>query len=440
MVDTVWGEACTHLRAALSDKNYETWILPLRATRWENGALTLEVPSGFFRDWLRTRHLAAIAEAVTRAAGRAAEIQLVVNRALDAPAPAAARMPRPPIPAPRGPRGAGPPPRYTFDTFVVGESNRMAHDAMRAVVAHPGTRFNPLFLYGGSGLGKTHLLSAASHGLMVKDPAGVAHLSAEAFVNEMIAALRRDQMERFRERFRGIRTLVVDDVQFLAGKVRSQEEFVHTFNTLHDGRRQIILASDRPPHEMPGIEDALRGRFACGLMVDVRPPDPALRVAIVDTKSGALGLALPADVRRYLADHWCANVRELEGALARVDALAALSGRPLTLTAIREALPLRAGAGTPTVEHIVEEVCRHFDVSPSDLASARRTARVAVPRQVAMYLCRQHTDEPLSAIGRELGGRDHSTVLHALGAIERRLQDDGGLRQAVAALEKRLRA
>jgi len=317
----------------------------------------------------------------------------------------------------------------------------MAYDAARAVVVQPGARFNPLFLHGGPGLGKTHLLSATAHGLLAREGGGVVCLSAENFVNEMIAALRRDQMERFRQRFRGIRTLIVDDVQFLAGKVRSQEEFVHTFNTLYDGRRQIVLASDRPPDQMPGIEETLRSRFASGLLVDVKPPDPSLRLAIVERKAAALGLDLPPEVQRFLADHWCANVRELEGALTRLDALAHLSSQVPTLAVVRQALPPRKGpAAVRTVEEIVDEVCRHFRVTPAELASPRRHARVAMPRQLAMYLCRRHTDQPLVAIGQELGGRDHTTVLHALGAIERRLREDAALREAVQELEKRLQA
>jgi len=439
MVDTIWCEAREHVRVALDERDFETWIEPARATRFENGVLTLEVPSQFSADWLKRHFLPVLETAVANASGTAAVIQLVVNRALSAPAPVVTGAPRPPLRAPRPPSSAGPPERYTFATFVVGDSNRMAHDAARAVVVQPGARFNPLFLHGGPGLGKTHLLSATAHGLTAREQGGVAYLSAEKFVNEMIAALRRDQMERFRQRFRGIRTLVVDDVQFLSGKVRSQEEFVHTFNTLYDGRRQIVLASDRPPDQMPGIEETLRSRFASGLLVDVKPPDPALRLAIVERKAAALGLDLSPEVRRFLADHWCANVRELEGALTRLDALAHLSGQVPTLPIVRQALPPRKGpAAVHTVDEIVGEVCRHFQVTPAEIASPRRNARVSVPRQLAMYLCRRHTDQPLMAIGRELGGRDHTTVLHALGAIERRLQEDVALREALKALEKRI--
>jgi chromosomal replication initiator protein len=438
MLDSIWLEARRHLRAGLLEKDYETWIEPLRPAHWAPGELTLEAPSGFFRDWLRRHFLAALEQAVARASGGPATVTLVVNRSLDVPT---ARVPNGARPLPEA--IAAPAGRYTFDTFVVGTSNQVAQGAARAVVAQPGARFNPLFLYGGVGLGKTHLLYAVAHALTQDGRHGaVATLSAENFVNEMIGALRGDRMDRFRRRFRGIGTLIVDDVQFLAGKMRSQEEFYHTFNALHDGRKQIVLASDRPPHEIPGLEETLRNRFAAGLMADVKAPDPALRLALLRQKASALGLTLDTPVQTYIADNWCANVRVLEGALTRLEAFANLSGRTVDLALVREVLaptPSAPGARA-TLERIIGEVCHHFHLSRSEIASGRRTARVALPRQLAMYLCRQHTDLPLTRIGAELGGRDHSTVVHALSAIERRLAKDAALRKAVSELQERLGA
>jgi chromosomal replication initiator protein len=438
MLDTIWLEARKLLRGELLEKDYEAWIEPLRAARWSSGELTLESPSAFFRDWLRRNFLDALERAVSQASGEPAVVSLVVNRALDVPPPA------PAAPRRRDARAARlPPDRYTFDNFVVGASNQVAYGAARAVVEQPGARFNPLFLYGGVGLGKTHLLSAVAHVLAVERSRGaVACLPAESFVNEMIGALRGDRMAQFRRRFRGIETLVVDDIQFLAGKMRSQEEFCHTFNALYEGRKQIVLASDRAPREMPGIEETLRNRLAAGLQARIESPDPALRRALVRRKAAALALEIGPEVESYLADGWCTNVRELEGALTRVEAYATLSARAITPPLVREALgPPAAARGTQaSVERIIGEVCNHFHLTREEIASVRRTARVAIPRQVAMYLCRQHTDAPLNKIGAELGGRDHSTVVHALNAIERRLDKDAALRQAVLALRARLGA
>jgi chromosomal replication initiator protein len=270
--------------------------------------------------------------------------------------------------------------------------------------------------------------------------AGVACLTAESFVNEMIAALRRHQMDEFRRRFRGIGTLILDDIQFLADKKRSQEEFTHTFNALHDGRKQIVIASDRAPHELPGFEDALRSRLAAGLLADIQPPDPELRLALVRRKAAEAGIELDDEVAGYVAEHWCQNGRELEGVLKRIEAFASLAQRPVTLALVREALTpyRRPGDARKSLARIVGEVCRQYQVTRAELTSSRRTARVVLPRHVAMYLCRRHTDAPLGVIGKELGGRDHSTVVHALGAIEERLRTDAELREIVSMLEARL--
>jgi chromosomal replication initiator protein len=436
MSDTIWREAQRRLRAGLPEKDFETWIEPLRAAGWAGGELTIETPSAFSRDWLRRHFMRAIERAVTEASGEPAVVTLMVNRALDV------RSTEPHTPArQKQPPAVVVPPRHTFDNFVVGASNQVAFGAARAVVDQPGSRFNPLFLYGGVGLGKTHLLFAVAHGLSSQRRDGaVVYLSAENFVNEMIAALRGDRMATFRRRFRGIDTLVVDDIQFLAGKMRSQEEFYHTFNALHDGRRQIVLASDRPPDEMPGIEETLRNRFSAGLLADVRPPDPALRLALVRQKAALLGIVIEAELMAYIAEGWCANVRMLEGALNRLEACSSLSGRTIDHDLVDEVLgkPAAAAGGPPSVDRIIGEVCQLFRVSRSEIASARRTARIIVPRQLVMYLCRHHTELPLSRIGAELGGRDHSTVVHALGAIERRLAQDAKLRDAVDELKARL--
>src|SRR5262245_32486762 len=342
MLDAIWEAVRGQLRGSLLAKDFDTWIAPLRATSWEAGELTVEVPSAFGLEWIRSHYSDALGRALDAAAGSPAHLKLVVNRALEA---------RPTTRRPalrvevRAARSIEPDSRCTFETFVVGKSNRVAFEAARAVVGQPGARWNPLFIYGGTGLGKTHLLTATANAVArQRRPTSVAYLTAEAFVNEMIAALRRHQMERFRQRFRGIGTLIVDDIQFLGDKKRSLQEFTHTFNALQDGRKQIVIASDRAPDELPGFEDTLRSRFASGLLADIEPPDPALRLALVARKAAQAGLQLDDEITTHLAEQWCRNGRQIEGVLRRLEAFAQLAKRPITLALVREALaPFRVG-------------------------------------------------------------------------------------------------
>ena len=439
MVDTIWREARRLLGAELSAKDFEAWVQPLRATAWSDGVLTVEVPSAFFRDWLKQHLVPRLERAVGHASGGRASVLLHVNRALDVPARRAVPVREAPLPPkPTATTGRG---RYTFETFVVGDSNRVAVGAARAVVAAPGMQYNPLFIHGGCGLGKTHLITAVAEAMtQERRPGKVVFLPAENFVNEMIAGITSVRMSQFHGRFRGIDMLVVDDVQFLIGKRRSQQEFLHTFKTLHAACRQIVLASDRPPREMLGLDETLRNLFASGLLAEVHPPDAGLRRALVERKAAALGLPLPPELVEYFTEHWCTNVRVIEGALTGLYASATLSGRRVTVEAAEQALAAHGnGDGQPlTVARIVAEVCRQYRLTRDEIASPRRTARVAVPRQVAMYLCRHHTDAALAAIGADLGGRDHSTVAHALKAIERRLERDVALRQEIATLTAKL--
>jgi chromosomal replication initiator protein len=443
MHDAIWEDARRRLRECLPAKDYETWIGPLRAAQGADEEITLEVPSAFGLDWIRTHLWDRLAASVGDAAGRPVALKLVVNRGLGAPAPVRRPVRRAePEAAVRDPQQNGNGSRCRFDTFVVGETNRVAYEAARAVVQEPGRRYNPLFVYGGTGLGKTHLLTAAADASVgaAGPRTGVLYVTAEAFVNELIGSLKRHQMERFRHRFRRIGTLIIDDIQFLGDKKRSQEEFTHTFNALHDGRKQIVIASDRPPHALPGFEETLRNRFSSGLLADIQPPDAALRLALVRRKAGDAALALDDEVAAYVAERWCQNGRQLEGVLRRIEAFSQLAGKPVTLGLVREALAPFRGAteGRKSLGRIVGEVCRQFQVTRTELTSPARTARITLPRHVAMYLCRRHTDAPLNVIGKEFGGRDHSTVVHALGTIETRLRQDAELRATVSLLEARL--
>lgn len=452
MVDTIWVAAQQQLRSSLSDKDFDTWIAPLRAVGWQDGELTVEVPSTFVRDWLKQHHKSLIERALGQVSGGSGALRFVVNRALPAPAlpsrrePLPARRDRHPSrpstePAPAAIPVTASSARYTFESFVVGASNRLAYDAARSVVDEPGEPFNPLFVYGGVGLGKTHLLRAVGHALGSRHPKdGVIYTSAESFVNEMIVAIERRTMERFHARFRRIGVLIVDDVQFLADKTRSQEEFLHTIKSLHEARRQVVLASDRAPQDLQGVEEKLRSRFGAGLLADIKAPDPALRDALVRRKAAELGVQLSENLVAELSRHWCGNVRDLEGVLRRLAALARADGGEVTPSLLREAVMpyARRASGHEQVEKIVDVVCRHYGLTRDEIRSERRTARITLPRQVAMFLAREQTEEPLGAIGAEFGGRDHSTVVHALGRVERRLREDAELRAAMTVLRSKL--
>jgi chromosomal replication initiator protein len=402
--------------------------------------LTLEVASPFAREFLR-RHLGdEIERTLSTVTGAAGTVDLLVNRALEQRGQAVRRATTEETRGPgKATAGPHPLPPCTFEGFVVGQSNVMAYRAAHAVATDPGIRFNPLFIHGGVGLGKTHLLAAVANALLAGGRP-VRYLSGEAFVNEMIGALRRDRMEQFRRRFRGIDTLIVDDVQFFAGKARSQAEFTHTFNALHQNGKQIVLASDRAPEEMPGLEGALRNRFASGLTVDVTAPDAELRCALVRQKLDALSIVPEETVVELLTGHWWENVRELEGLVTRVSAYATLTGRHVNRTMVEEALGIAARRPPQriTMESVASLVCEEFGVTREEMESARRTARIALSRQVAMYLCRHHTDRSLAAIGQAFGGRDHTTVVHSLGVVERRLRVDDRLRVAVQTVQERL--
>ncbi len=332
-------------------------------------------------------------------------------------------------------------PRYTFATFVVGASNQFAQAAARAVAVQPGDHYNPLFIYGGVGLGKTHLVTAIAHALLDADPTRrIANLSADAFMTDLISSLRRDRMEAFKNRFRQVDVLVLDDVQLLAGRERTQEEFFHTFNTLYEQRKQIVLTSDQVPKDIPELEERLRNRFEWGLIADIQAPDIETRVAILERKAELESIPLPTAVALFLAEHVVSNVRELEGVLTRLGAHASLSGQPITVDYARELLrttvrPLRPQV---TFDAIVTAVCERFALRPVDLRSRRRSKHVAQPRQVAMYLCRRYLHASLPHIG-ELFGRDHTTVLHAVTTTERRLKEDVALQAVVTAIEQGFR-
>ena len=331
--------------------------------------------------------------------------------------------------------------KYTFANFVVGASNQFAHAASKAVANQPGDHYNPLFIYGGVGLGKTHLVNAIGHQIEEKQPAlKIGYLSSKTFIDNLISSLRNDRMGEFKQRFRRVDVLILDDVQLLAGRERTQEEFFHTFNTLHELRRQIVLTSDKVPKDIPDLEERLRNRFEWGLIADIQPPDVETRVAILEKKADLEGIPLDHEVALFIVGHIASNVRELEGLLTRLGAHASLHHRPITIDLAREVLQAASpGRGRPvSFNDVFGVVCDHFSLRPDDLHSKRRSKNVAMPRQLAMYLCRRLLGASFPQVGQAFH-RDHSTVIHAVTATERRLKDDAALRATVERLERTLR-
>jgi chromosomal replication initiator protein len=436
-----WHKTLASISDQVDKRVLEDLLLRLRPLRELGTTMVLESPTREVAEAIRSEYAKQLCDALSLVTGgRLSQVSIEVERSgqqelfpLPAPPPAvAARIP--------DPRRIGLLPKYTFGTFIVGASNQFAHAACKAVANQPGDHYNPLFIYGGVGLGKTHLVNAIGHQVLDRNgDARVLYLSSDSFMNELIGALRRDRMDEFKNRFRRIDVLIVDDVQFLAGRERTQEEFFHTFNTLYEARRQIVLTSDKFPKEIPGLEERLRNRFEWGLIADIQPPDMETRVAIVEKKAEMEQIDLPHEVALFLASNIDSNVRELEGSLTRLGAFASLNRCPITIDFAREVLHsvLREKQERAiTIESIQKTVCDFFNIKPNDLRSKKRTRNVAVPRQIAMYLCRRYTQASFPVIGDRFGGRDHSTVVHAAQVIERRMREDPNLRSTVERLER----
>ena len=406
-----------------------------RVEHHEGDHLRIAAPNSFSRDWLVQHHLDVLKIAAQECVGGHPRVSIVVDETLD-PAP----VDVPPAPA-RGPLAPGPVdglnPRYTFESFVVGSSNQFAQAACQAVAELPSRAYNPLFIYGGVGLGKTHLLHAVGHqAVKLFRGLSVVYLSSERFTNELINAIRYDRTAEFRGRYRTIDLLLIDDIQFISGKERTQEEFFHTFNDLYESRKQIILSSDCSPKDIPEIEERLRSRFEWGLIADIQPPDFETRVAILKKKAALDRVVLPDDVAYLIAGRVKSNIRELEGSLTRMIAFCALTGREMSVDLAQEVLAELWGDEEKiiTIEQVQRKVCDVFAVKLSDLKAKNRTKAVAFPRQVAMYVARQLTHASLAEVGRAFGGKDHTTVLHAVAKITGLIQDDPKLRKTIDSL------
>jgi len=448
--DIIWGAAQQQLRAMLNSDIYNLWFLPIKATALEEETLTLEVANDFCEVWLKDNYLGLIHDVLMQASSQNLKVKFQVNPAaagasgLSAPEAKTKAKSLAETIERNGPalRELSFNPKNTFETFVVGENNNHAHAAAIAVAQAPGKSYNPLFLFGGVGLGKTHLLQAiGQHVAASKKTSRVTYLSSEKFTNEYIDAIQNNQLVRFRRKYRQADVLLIDDVQFLAGKERIQEEFFHTFNALHEARKQIVLSCDRPAAEIQNLEHRLVSRFEWGLVTEMQPPDVETRMAILRKKEKAMGVELPEDIINFLASRIRTNIRRLEGALIRVASFASLTGKKVTLQTVegllREVLH-EEGRYTVNIDIIQKKVAEHFDLRISDMTSKRRPENIAFPRQIAMFLARQMTESSLNTIGEAFGGRDHGTVLHACRLVKDRMEIDSHVRQVVHYLEKQL--
>lgn len=425
----LWTEALRRIEGQLNKPTLESFLKVMRPVGLQGDTFVFAVPNRFAKDWVEQRLLAMIRGALRAAVGRNIEVRVTVAEL--PPPPAAPQAPSPPLAPARAMEGLHLSPKYTFETFVVGAGNRFAHAAAMAVAEAPARAYNPLFIYGGVGLGKTHLLQAIGHRVLFgAGVARVAYVSSEKFTNELINSIRDDKTLNFRQRYRNVDVLLIDDIQFLAGKERTQEEFFHTFNTLHEASHQIIITSDRPPKEIPTLEDRLRSRFEWGLIADIQPPDLETRIAILRKKAESEGISVPDEVAEFIAQRITTNIRELEGALVRVVAYASLTRSPISAElasdVLRDLLP-PTRARVVTIQAIQSALAEFFGIRVEEMRAKRRTKGVAFPRQVAMYVAREITDASLPRIGEEFGGRDHTTVMHACHRVREALRRDAHL-------------
>ncbi len=437
-----WDNVLAAIRGKLSAQMFETWFAPIEVKGLAEERLTLGVPSSFFKEWLVNNYLELIRDSLHAELGQRLEVEIEVEDRAHAPTSGAA--PERDVPPLRKSVSIDSRlnPKYTFSNFVVGTSNQLPHAASIAIVERNVSTYNPLFVYGGVGLGKTHLMHAIGNAVRARNPGKVVmYLSSEEFVNEFVSSLRTNKMDVFRRKFRKwCDVLLIDDIQFIAGKDGTQDEFFHTFNSLYEDGKQIVMTSDKYPQEIPDLEERLRSRFQWGLIADIQAPELETRLAILKRKADDERIALPDDVALFLASSIKSNVRELEGSLINLAAHASLEGRPIDIEFAKERLKrvIALHLSVLSVESVQQAVCKHFNVSITEMRGARRHRSIALPRQVAMYLCRKGLKSSFPEIGHQFGGKDHTTALAACRKIERMVAEDNMVRAKVEAIERLL--
>ncbi|GAB4072026.1 chromosomal replication initiator protein DnaA [Barrientosiimonas marina] len=444
-IEELWDAALKKIAEKISKPSFETWLKNTEPKALENDTLTIMAPNEFARDWLEGRYTTLINDILLEITGARLSAQFIIP---DSQEPADDDEQQKKVPTDTNKKMDSHKTilnsKYTFDTFVIGSGNRFAHAASLAVAEAPAKAYNPLFVYGGVGLGKTHLMHAIGHYVRDHNPeANVVYISSEKFTNEFINAIMENKATQFRNKYRNVDILLIDDIQFIAGKESTQEEFFHTFNALHEDNKQIVISSDRPPKEIPTLEDRLRSRFEWGLITDITPPDLETRIAILTKKAKADGLDIPNEVMLYIANQIDTNIRELEGALIRVVAYSSLINEDIDASLAADALKDIIPSSKPqtiTVHGIQEAVGEKYDVKLDDFAAKKRTKSVAFPRQIAMYLARELTDLSLPKIGEEFGGRDHTTVIHAHEKVVKMMENDTLLHKDIEELKEGLKS
>jgi chromosomal replication initiator protein len=435
---TFWDDCKKELEKRIDHHNFISYINPTMMVDLKEGELSLKVPSVFHSDWIEKNYMVTIKEVIGTQMGPDPRVRFIIDtkkQKFDAPPPAQTAK------AKKKPEAQQFKPQYSFDTFVVGKSNEFAYASAMACAKNPGVKYNPLYLYGGVGLGKTHLAQAIGRYLQEKNPdAKILYLSSEQLVNQLVSKIQKGKMDEFRATFRNVDALLVDDIQFIAGKERTEEEFFHTFNELFHEGKQIIITSDQFPKDIKKLEDRLKSRFASGLIADIQPADTETKVAIINKKAAINGYAIPEDVALFLAQTIKSNIRELEGSMARVVAVASITGRPIDLALAKETLEgvyseEKKRIGIPQVQKVITE---YFSLKPNDLKAKSRRRNLVIPRQLAMFLCREITDESLPGIGKAFGGRDHSTVIHACQKVKSDLETNTQLYKDLTAIKKML--
>ena len=437
-MDDISAQIKARLAHMVDQDNFRTWIEPISSITYSDGMVNLSVPNAFFRDWVVQNFEVLIRASVFEMTQTDVRVQYVVEKRDARPALKSAAVKKQIASGVFNPR-------YVFETFVVGASNQFANAACLAVSHNPGKVYNPLFIYGGVGLGKTHLLNAIGNFLLLHGPVDgsrICFITAEEFTNELINSLRYEKMEEFRNRYRKMDVLLIDDIQFIAGKERTQAEFFHTFNALYDNAKQIVVTSDKFPRDIVNFEERLRSRFEWGLIADIQPPDLETKVAILNKKAELENISLPQDVAFYLASNVEDNVRVLEGSLVRVGAFASLHSAPITMELAKEVMGhiIKDKKREITIDAIIKEVGIHFNIKATDIKSARRIKSIMLPRQIAIYLARKLTDNSLVGIGEKFGGKDHATIIHSVKKIEEEMRVKKELKETVEKLERKIKS